>query len=158
MKVYPDVKVIWLDAHADINIPLTSPSGNIHGMPVAGLMGLAPKEAWKIPWLNQSLTPDRIVYFGLRDVDPDEVQTIRTHEIENYSSEYIHKKGLERIFPSISKRWKNQKVHLSLDIDALDHSLVPATGTPVGKGLTLKQVLQIILIGLKKNSIWFLLK
>ena len=141
---HPDVKVIWIDAHADINTPLTSPSGNIHGMPVAGLMSLAPKAVWRMPWLNQSLTSDRIIYFGIRDLDPGEIQVIREQGIENYTSSQIHTEGLKDILSGISGRWKGQKVHVSFDIDALDASLVPATGTPVRGGLTMEQLFTII--------------
>ena len=104
LKKYPDVKIIWIDAHADINTPGTSPSGNIHGMPVAALMGLAPKAVWKMPWLNQSLTPDNIVYFGIRELDPGEVHTVRKYGIENYSPTQIRGKGLKNILSGISRR------------------------------------------------------
>ncbi len=144
MTRHSDVKVIWIDAHGDINTPLTSPSGNIHGMPVAGLMGLAPRSVWRMPWLNQSLTSDRIIYFGIRDLDLGEIQVIREQEIENYTSSRIHTEGLESILSGISPRWKGQKVHVSFDIDALDASLVPATGTPVRGGLTMEQLFTII--------------
>lgn len=141
---HPDVKIIWIDAHTDINTYFTSPSGNTHGMPVAGLMGLAPKSHWKMPWLNQSLAPDSIIYLGIRDVDPGEVEIVKKHKIETYTSKQIHDRGLNDILPGIARKWKGKKVHVSFDIDALDSSLVPATGTAVKDGLTMEQASTII--------------
>ena len=143
LNAYPDLRIIWLDAHADINTPETSFSGNIHGMPIAGLMGLSSKEDWNKSWLNQTLKPDRLVYFGLRDLDEGEVTFMKKYNIENYDPQDIRKKGLESILKDISKRWKGKPVHLSFDIDALDSSLVPCTFTPVANGLNLKEALTI---------------
>lgn len=143
LNAYPDLRIIWLDAHADINTPETSFSGNTHGMPVAGLMGLSEKEDWNKNWLNQTLTPDRLVYFGLRDLDEGEVAFMKKYNIENYTPQDIHNRSLESILKDITKRWKNQPVHLSFDIDVLDSSLVPCTFTPVANGINLKEALTI---------------
>ena len=147
---HPDVKIIWVDAHTDINTHLTSPSGNIHGMPVAGLMGLAHKNSWKMPWLNQSLASDSIIYIGIRDMDPGEVKLVKKHGIEIYTAEQIHNGDLNSILSRISEKWKGKKVHVSFDIDALDSSLVPATGTSVRDGLTMEQA-SIIIEWIKKD-------
>lgn len=140
----PDLKVLWIDAHADINTPETSPSGNIHGMPLAGLIGLAEKEQFHMPWLVQKLQPDNLIYLGLRDIDEGERAFIETYNIENYTPQDIRNTGLKHILSNISEKWKDEKVHLSFDIDSLDSSLVPATGTPVDQGLNLKEALTII--------------
>ena len=144
LNEYPKLRVIWLDAHSDLNTPATSPSGNIHGMPVAGLTGLVDKKVWNMPWLNQSLAFDRLIYLGIRDLDQGEINFIKKYKIESYSPQEIRSTGLNNILSDISKRWKGQMVHFSFDIDALDSSLVPCTGFPVDEGLNLQEALTII--------------
>ena len=141
---HPNLKVLWVDAHTDINTRDTSSSNNTHGMPVAGLMGVMAPELWNQKWIIQELLPKDIVYVGIRDVDEGEKKLVKKHDIENYSVEIIREKGIEKILLGIKEKWKGAPVHLSFDIDALDHSLVPATGTPVSKGLTIKEALKII--------------
>ena len=144
LKHYPDLKVLWVDAHADINTPETSLSGNIHGMPVAGLMGFTEKEPWNKNWLNQSLKPHQLIYLGLRDLDKGEIVLIKKHHIENYTPQAFRKVGLKNVLIDIAKKWKGKAVHFSFDIDALDSSLAPATGTPSSDGLTIEETLEMI--------------
>lgn len=144
LNKHSELRVLWLDAHADLNTPTTSPSGNTHGMPVAGLMGLADRQVWNMPWLNQNLKPDRLIYLGIRDLDQGEIYFMKKHNIENYSPQQIRSKGLYNILSSIATKWSGKPVHFSFDIDALDGSLVPGTAFPVDKGLSLQEVLAII--------------
>ncbi len=141
---YPDLRIIWVDAHADLNTPQTSPTGNSHGMPLSGLLGLVDRNIWGMPWMNQNLKPDQVVYLGVRDIDQGEREIIKNLNIELYSPEDIDKKGLSQILRDVAKRWKGHPTHLSFDIDGLDQSLVPATGTPVSKGLNMEQAQVII--------------
>lgn len=144
LKHDPDLRVLWLDAHADINTSETSLSGNTHGMPVAGLMGFTNREPWNYGWLNQNLKAHQLIYLGIRDLDKGEIELIDTHNIENYTPQAFRKIGLKNVLMDISKKWKNKAVHLSFDIDVLDSSLAPATGTPSSKGLTMEETLEII--------------
>ena len=144
LQHYPNLRVLWIDAHADINTPETSPSGNSHGMPIAGLMGFTGKEPWNKKWLNQSLQSHQLIYLGLRDLDKGEIKLIKEHKIENYSPQDLRKRGLTNVLGNISKRWKGKEIHLSFDIDALDSSLAPATGAPAPGGITMKEALEII--------------
>ena len=141
---YPDIRILWVDAHADMNTPDTSPSGNTHGMPLSGLMGLVDRDSWAMPWMNQMLRPNQVIHLGVRDMDPGELELMKKLNVEYYTPEAIQEKGLQNILDSIAKRWQGLPTHLSFDVDGLDHSLVPATGTPVGKGLDMDQAYAII--------------
>ena len=144
LKHYPNLKVLWLDAHADINTRETSYSNNIHGMPVAGLLGIMKREDWNDSWLISHLRPENIIYLGIRDIDPGEKKIIQKYNIENYPMKLIKRQGIEKTLSKIRQKWKDEPIHLSFDIDALDSSLVPATGTPVSDGISLEDALKII--------------
>ncbi len=141
---YPDLRILWFDAHADINTPETSPSGNSHGMPLSGLLGLVDKNIWGMPWMNQFIKPEQVVHLGVRDIDAGEKALMAKHKVEYYTPEQIREKGLQNILQDLAERWQKYPVHLSFDIDGLDSSLVPATGTPVGQGLDMKDAKMII--------------
>ncbi len=141
---YPGLRILWVDAHSDMNTPETSPSGNTHGMPVAGLLGLINKNKWAMPWLKQLLKSDQFVQLGVRDIDEDELRLVKEHKIEYYSPQNIRKQGLKNILDKLAERWKGHPVHLSFDIDALDAPLVPATATPVKGGLGMDEAEIII--------------
>ncbi len=141
---YPDLRILWIDAHADMNTPETSPSGNSHGMPLSGLLGWVDKNIWGMPWMNQLLKPEQVIQIGIRDVDAGELKLLKDHGIEYYPPEAVREKGITAILQDIAKRWKDHPMHLSFDIDGLDDSLIPATGTPVGNGLTMEDATQII--------------
>lgn len=163
-----EMAVIWVDAHADINTPETSESGNIHGMPVAFLTGLAKEEKADIfGWLGEekALSLKKLVYIGLRDIDKGEKKILREHGIKAFSMHDIDKYGslscvlLEKV---MNRRDSNHNcfhrygigrvmemalghighdtpIHLSFDVDALDPQWAPSTGTPVRGGLTLRE-------------------
>ena len=141
---YENLRIIWVDAHADMNTPNTSPSGNSHGMPLSGLLGLVDKNIWGMPWMNQLLKPKQVIHLGVRDIDEGEIALMKEHKIEYYTPLEIKEKGLESILKNIAERWKGLPTHLSFDIDGLDQMLVPATGTPVSDGLDMLQAKTII--------------
>ena len=141
---HPNLRIIWVDAHADMNTPETSPSGNSHGMPLSGLFGWVDKNIWGMPWMNQLLKPEQVAQFGIRDIHDGERRLIHQHNIEYYSPESMREKGLSTILDELSKKWQGHPLHLSFDIDGLDSSVVPATGTPVSNGLSLEEGRQII--------------
>lgn len=148
----PDLAVIWVDAHADLNTPETSISGNIHGMPLSFLTGITPTTTSTsennasssdfLSWLtkNHTILPRNLIYIGLRDVDRAEKLLLRTHNITAYSMHDIDRDGIgatmARVLASIPS---TSPIHLSFDIDALDPVFAPSTGTPVRGGLTLRE-------------------
>jgi arginase len=147
LRARPNTGVIWVDAHADLNTPGISESGNMHGMPVGLLMeGVAPTET--IPgfeWLKDGprLQPDSIVYVGLRDVDPEERELIQSLGIAAYTMHEIDRYGIGQVMEMalghLLAKDPNRPLHLSYDIDAVDPILAPATGTTVRGGLNFRE-------------------
>lgn len=116
-----DIAVIWVDAHADINTPATSGSGNIHGMPVAYLTGLAraPKEDPRVfGWLTEAhrLLPNKLVYIGLRDVDIGEKKILRENGIKAFSMHDIDRHGIGKIMDMALEYVGDSPIHLSFDV------------------------------------------
>ncbi|XP_028677063.1 arginase-2, mitochondrial [Erpetoichthys calabaricus] len=145
----PDLCLIWVDAHADINTPLTSPSGNLHGQSVAFLLKDLQNKIPELPgfsWVTPCLSASDIVYIGLRDVDPGEHGILKNCGIKFFSMRDIDHFGIQRVmeltFDHLLDR-KQRPIHLSFDIDAFDPSLAPATGTPVIGGLTYREGIYI---------------
>ncbi|KAJ3336063.1 Arginase, catabolizes arginine to ornithine and urea [Gonapodya sp. JEL0774] len=140
-SVYPDLCVVWVDAHADINTPETTISGNLHGCPVSFLLGIGSKVE-QFEWLKPCLDAKRLVYIGLRDLDPGEKKIIRSLGIKAFSMHEVDKWGIGRVMEMaldhITPR-RDKPIHLSFDVDALDPSVIPATGTPVRGGLTFRE-------------------
>ena len=147
-KFLDDGVLIWIDAHADVNTPESSPSGNTHGMPVSSTFGLMynPYETRYIPTFNQ------IIYLGLRDIDPWEKEVLRNHRITYYTMECIEKKGLKNVLNEVSgKIYEKNNIHISFDVDSMDPSVISATGTPVSGGFSMEDIETIICsIPLKK--------
>ncbi|KAF2152475.1 Ureohydrolase [Myriangium duriaei CBS 260.36] len=138
-----ELAVIWVDAHADINTPETSDSGNIHGMPVAFLAGLATEKREDIfGWLRDEhrISPAKLVYIGLRDVDKGEKKILRDNNIKAFSMHDIDRHGIGKIM-EMALGWigRDTPIHLSFDIDSLDPQFAPSTGTAVRGGLTLRE-------------------
>ncbi|KAI9179725.1 Arginase, catabolizes arginine to ornithine and urea [Blastocladiella emersonii ATCC 22665] len=141
-RVHKDMCVVWVDAHADINTPLTTDSGNLHGCPVSFLLGLPGTEIPEFAWCKPCLTPDRIVYIGLRDVDAGEKRILREYGIKAFSMTEVDRYGIGRVVEMALDHVnpnRDRPIHLSYDVDALDPSVAPATGTPVRGGLTFRE-------------------
>ncbi|MEM7737707.1 MAG: arginase [Deinococcota bacterium] len=132
--------VLWIDAHADANTPATSPSGNVHGMPLAHLLGYGDPRLLSI-WGGQAVVrPEDIVYIGLRSIDPDERAFIRKHKLRAYTMKEIDKLGIARVTEdAISQLSHVERLHVSFDADALDPSVAPGVGTPVAGGLSYRE-------------------
>ncbi|XP_076013521.1 arginase-2, mitochondrial [Genypterus blacodes] len=145
----PDLCLIWVDAHADVNTPMTSPSGNLHGQPVAFMLKELQDKMPNVPgfsWMKPFLSCRDLVYIGLRDVDPGEHHLLKNLGIQYFSMRDIDRLGIQRVmevtFDHLLAR-KQRPIHLSFDIDAFDPSLAPATGTPVNGGLTYREGIYI---------------
>lgn len=138
-----ELAVIWVDAHTDINTPETSESGNVHGMPVAFLTGLAKEEREDVfGWLKKEnlISVKKLVYIGLRDVDRGEKLILREHGIKAFSMHDIDRHGIGRVMEmALGHIGNDTPIHLSFDVDALDPMWAPSTGTPVRGGLTLRE-------------------
>lgn len=137
LSKYPNVGVIWFDAHTDINTEATSPSGNAHGMPLAALMGLCKSG---INAQGVALNPQNVYWVGARDIDKGELETIKRLGIEDhvFTAEKVHQIGMETVMHQIRTALQDngvEQLHLSFDIDGMDPVIVPATGTPVKAGL-----------------------
>jgi len=138
-----EIAVIWVDAHADLNTPETSGSGNIHGMPVAFLTGLAKEDKEDVfGWIqdDQRISVKKLVYIGLRDVDKGEKKLLRENGIKAFSMHDIDRYGIGKVM-DMALGWigTDTPIHLSFDIDALDPQWAPSTGTAVRGGLTLRE-------------------
>ncbi|PPR01500.1 hypothetical protein CVT26_015123 [Gymnopilus dilepis] len=141
LSKYPDACVIWIDAHADINTAETTDTGNIHGMPVSFLLGLGPKID-EFSWVKPLLKPERLVYIGLRDVDAGEKKILRDNNIKAFSMHEVDKYGIGKVVEMALDHvnpGRDRPIHLSFDVDALDPSVAPSTGTPVRGGLTFRE-------------------
>ena len=132
--------VLWIDAHGDLNTPETSPTGNVHGMPLAAALGLTDgrfeSEALTLP----ALDPARVALVGLRAVDARERDRIREIGIAAYTMSDIDRVGIERVIrESLARIAGPGFVHVSLDMDALDPEVAPGVGTPVRGGLSYRE-------------------
>ena len=158
-----EIGVIWIDAHADLHSPYTTPSGNIHGMPLAMALnednlkfeiGDVDKETikvWnklkKIDNIYPKIKPSNIVYIGLRDTEKEEDYLISKHNIKVYSPDKIRLIGIDEVINEVKERiLKNCKhVYVSFDVDSLDSEKVSSgTGTPIKNGLLIDECKDII--------------
>eukprot|EP01083_Nonionella_stella_P083479 230863_1 len=145
LKTHPDLGVLWVDAHADLHVPESSSSGNIHGMSVGFLMRrVKPGDVSGFKWLDNvpPLSNDRLVYIGLREVDADEKIAIKELGIKTFSMHSVDKYGIGSVTEMAIKYLKEKGVshlHLSFDIDAVDPYTAPATGTTVRGGFTFRE-------------------
>jgi arginase len=132
--------VIWVDAHGDLNTPASSPTGNVHGMPLAAALRRA-GDAFSHPGLTlPAVDPDRVVLLGVRSLDPAERGLIRETGIRAITMTEIDRIGIERAITEAIDRVSGPGfVHVSLDLDALDPEVAPGVGTPVKGGLTYRE-------------------
>lgn len=141
-KFFKEIAVIWVDAHGDINNSDTSPSGNIHGMPLAASMGIGDSSLTDLYHNGQKVKPENVYILGARDLDPGEIDLAEELKLNLYTMETVRDRGLEVLLKEIIEKVKSSNVdgvHLSFDIDALDSALVPGTGTRVAEGFTLDE-------------------
>ncbi len=132
--------VVWIDAHGDLNTPATSPTGNVHGMPLAAALGHA-GDSFSHPGLAlPAVDPGRVVLLGVRSLDPAERVLIRETGIRVITMTEIDRIGIERAVTEAIDRVSGPGfVHVSLDLDALDPEVAPGVGTPVKGGLTYRE-------------------
>ncbi len=134
--------VLWVDAHGDLNTPETSPSGNIHGMPLAVALGFGAESLTSLESIIPKSSPDRVALIGVRDLDPKEIDMLINSEIAYYSMVEIDEFGVPAITRDAIRRVTNdytRPFHLSLDMDVVDPRVAPGVGTPVIGGLTIRE-------------------
>jgi arginase len=132
--------VLWIDAHSDVNTPETSPSGNVHGMPLAAALGLAGEafesDAWPLPAVDAR----NVALLGIRSLDDGERGLLRQAGVRVFTMSEIDRIGVERaVSEALDRVTGGGFVHVSLDMDALDPEIAPGVGTPVRGGLTYRE-------------------
>jgi arginase len=136
------IGLIWIDAHSDINTPETSPSGNVHGMPLAALLGLGPEPLAKICGYAPKLAAENVVLIGVRDIDAAERENIRRAEVAHvYTMRDIDERGMRVVMEEALAAAGNGTAgyHVSLDMDWIDPEDAPGVGTPVRGGATYRE-------------------
>jgi len=133
--------VIWIDAHADMNTDESSPSGNIHGMPLAVSMGIGNSELTNVLNFAPKLSPENCSIIALRSVDEKEKEIIRKLKLPVYDMPEIDKMGIHRIVVKVLKQFREKidHIHVSFDVDSVDPSVAPGVGTPVPGGLSYRE-------------------
>ncbi|WP_164518170.1 arginase [Pseudoalteromonas rubra] len=169
-KAFPEKKigVVWIDAHADIHSPYTTPSGNVHGMPVAAAAGkdhihraINTLDANTITLWNrtkeicgQSIELNNLVYIGIRDLEQEEWDILEEEKIKYYSASEVNTQGArDTALDTLSYLSDCDILYVSFDIDSLDSEYVPGTGTPVDGGLRTEQAKEILSIIHESNKV-----
>jgi len=134
------VGVLWIDAHGDFNVPETSPTGNIHGMPLAALMGLGAPELVDLCRKGPKLEPPDAIIVGARSVDEGERRLLSEHGVGIYTMREIDERGISAVAREALKRLEHRdRIHVSFDVDSLDPLIAPGVGTPVPGGLEYRE-------------------
>jgi len=136
------IGVIWIDAHSDINTPETSPSGNVHGMPLAALLGLGPEPLANIYGFSPKVAPENAVLVGVRNIDAAERENIRRAGMaEVYTMRDIDERGMRAVMEEALRAAGRGTAgyHVSLDLDWIDPEDAPGVGTPVRGGATYRE-------------------
>jgi len=140
-KTDQKIGLIWIDAHADMNTPESSPSGNVHGMPLACIVGLGPRELTHLDGPAPMVEPRNVAIIGLRSVDEIERQNVRGAGVHPFTMRDIDERGLRSVMREAIERATRGTAgfHLSFDMDAVDPVEAPGVGTPVRGGITYRE-------------------
>jgi arginase len=134
-----ETALVWVDAHADMNTPETTPSGNVHGMPLAACLGHGPAELVAVGG-GASVQPGHVALLGIRNLDEHEKDLVRKSGVRAYTMMDIDRRGVGPIVDEILTTVVGARgVHLSLDLDGLDPEVAPGVGTPVRGGLSYRE-------------------
>jgi arginase len=133
--------MIWIDAHTDMNTPASSPSGNIHGMPLACCIGLGPKELTDIFGYSPKVAPENVALVGIRSVDDQERNNVQKSGVHAFTMRDIDERGMRWVIEESIKiaGVGTAGFHVSLDMDAVDPREAPGVGTPVRGGITYRE-------------------
>lgn len=134
------LRVLWLDAHSDFNTSEVTPSGNVHGMPVACLCGLGPDALTRLGGDAPAISPQQVRQIGIRSVDQEEKRLIKQHKVDVYDMRHIDEVGMKRaVEAALEGVDENTHVHVSFDVDFLDPSIAPGVGTTVPGGVNYRE-------------------
>jgi arginase len=135
------IGLLWIDAHTDINTPESSPSGNVHGMPLAAIMGLGPGELANIFGFSPKVAPENCVLVGVRDIDQIEKENVRKAGVEVFTMRDIDERGMRTVMEEALRMAGRGTAgyHVSLDMDWIDPEDAPGVGTPVRGGATYRE-------------------
>jgi arginase len=134
------LRVLWLDAHTDFNTHAITPSGNVHGMPVACLCGIGPDALTRLGGDAPAITPAQVRQIGIRSVDQEEKRMVHEHGLDIYDMRYIDEVGMKRVVEeALQGLDARTHLHVSFDVDVLDPSIAPGTGTPVPGGINYRE-------------------
>jgi len=134
------LRVLWLDAHADFNTHLLTPSGNLHGMPMACLCGLGPKDLIELSGHTPAINPKWVRQIGIRSVDAGEKRLVHEQELEVFDMRYIDEMGMRQAMElALATLDDNTHLHVSFDVDFLDPAIAPGVATTVPGGPTYRE-------------------
>jgi len=135
------IGVIWLDAHADMNTPESSPSGNVHGMPLAAIMGSGPPELTDLAGFKPMVEPRHVALVGTRDLDPKERRLAKESGVHVFTMRDIDERGMREVMTEALRFASDDTagIAVSLDMDFIDPSDAPGVGTPVRGGVTYRE-------------------
>jgi len=133
--------LIWVDAHGDMNTPASTASGNVHGMPLASLLGPEPAELARIGGFSPKVRPENTALIGIRNLDEREKGLVRSSGVRAYTMSDLDRRGVGAVLDEVlaALRRTSAGVHLSLDLDGLDPEVAPGVGTPVRGGLSYRE-------------------
>lgn len=139
-KSNKNLGIFWIDAHGDLNTDETTPSGNIHGMPLAAALGFGALELTSIGGGSNKVRPEHVALIATRELDPGERALIKKQGINIFTMEEIDKHGMAVIITKALRKLRDVDfLHVSLDLDAVDPSVAPGVGTPVKGGLNYRE-------------------
>ncbi|HVI60404.1 MAG TPA: arginase [Luteimonas sp.] len=134
------LRILWLDAHTDFNTHDITPSGNVHGMPVACLCGIGPDALTRLGGHAPEIEPAQIRQIGIRSVDQEEKRLVKQHALDIYDMRYIDEVGMKRVMEeALHGVDADTHLHVSFDVDMLDPSIAPGTGTKVPGGVNYRE-------------------
>jgi arginase len=132
--------VLWLDAHGDLNTPETTPSGNVHGMPLAAVLGLCGTEFARDGLRLPAVDPQRVALVGVRSLDPGEQAVVRELDLAVYTISDLDRRGVQPVIDeALARVTGGSFVHLSVDLDVVDPEVAPGVGDPLRGGLSYRE-------------------
>ncbi|HEY7825398.1 MAG TPA: arginase [Candidatus Acidoferrales bacterium] len=152
------IGMIWLDAHGDMNTPESSPSGNVHGMPLASIMGYGPPELTELAGIKPMIEPHSVVLVGIRDLDSKERRLVRESGVHIFTMREIDERGMREVMNEALRFASDDTagIAVSLDMDFVDPTDAPGVGTPVRGGVTYREAhLALEMIADSKSMVSF---
>jgi len=136
-----EIGLLWIDAHADMNTPATTPSGNVHGMPLSALLGQEPFELGKIGTAFPKVRPEKTVLIGIRNLDEAEKTKVRDAGVHVFTMKDLDRMGIATVMERAMSIATNgtMGIHVSFDVDVCDPAIAPGVGTPVKGGLNYRE-------------------